>query len=67
VRHSSKLALCDAFFEIVAPEDIIEIFHAIDFVNAFIGADEQPDMIPFTGRLCGIKRFASVWIGRGLV
>jgi hypothetical protein len=62
VGHSSELAFCDAFFEVVTPENIFEIFHAVDFVNTFVGADKQANMVPFSGSPGGVEGLAGVWI-----
>lgn len=67
VRHFAELALGNTVVEVVAVELVIKIFHAVDFVFAFLRGDEQANMIPFTSRLGGIQRLVSLWIGRGLV
>src|SRR5882724_11446218 len=65
--HSAELAFGDAALEIIAAENVIEVFHAIDFMLAFFRTDQEPNVVPLAHRLGGIKRFAGLLINRRLV
>ena len=66
-RHLAELALGDAGVEIFAAQDVLEIFHAVDFVLAFLRADEQADVVPLAGGFRGIEGLAGLGIVRRLI
>ena len=66
-RHLRKLALGHARVEIVAAEDVFKIFHAVDFMDTFLRADDEADMIPFADGFGGVKDFAGRGIHRRLI
>ena len=66
-RHPAKFAHRHALFEIVAAEDVIEVFHTVDLVLAFLRTNKQAHMIPFASRFGGIDRFARFRVVRRLI
>jgi hypothetical protein len=62
VWHLAELALCDSRFEILAPQNVFEILHPVDFVHTFLRCDQQPNMILLTRRFGGIQRLAGLRI-----
>ncbi len=67
VLHLGEFARGDTLLKVIAAEHVFEIFHAIDRVNAFVRSHEQAEVVPFTGRLCGIERLVGLRINLGLV
>src|SRR5437879_13510743 len=62
-RHAGEFAFGDALFEVIAANNVLEILYAIDFVDAFLGADDEPDVISFAGGFSGIERIGGFRLG----
>lgn len=60
--HLGELALRHAGIEVLAAQDVVEILHPVDLVEAMVGTDHEADVIPFTGRLGGIEGLAGLRI-----
>ena len=67
VGHLAKFAFGDAGVEILAVQDIVEVFHAVDFVFAFFRRNQQANVIPFPNRFGRVEGLAGLGIDRGLI
>src|SRR5882672_4824382 len=66
-RHLPELALRDTRLEVFAAQHVLDVLHAIDFMRAFLPADDDAHVVPFAGRLGGVERLASLRVVRWLV
>ena len=66
-RHLAELAPGHAVVEIVAVQNVFKIFHAVDFMHAFFGRDEQADVVPLADGLGGVEGLAGGGINRRLI
>src|SRR5437867_13455861 len=65
--HAIEFAFGDALLEVVAAEDVFEVFYGIDVVLAFFGRDDEPYLVPFAGRFRGVEGLAGFGIVRRLI
>jgi hypothetical protein len=66
-RHRAEFAFGDPLLEVFTAQHVFEVLHAVDFVLALFGGDEQAEMVPLAGGLGCIEGFLGLGIGRRLV
>jgi len=65
--HFAELTFRHALVEVVAAQNVLEVFHAIDFVEAFLGAEDEADMVPLAGGFGGVEGLAGSGVDGWLV